>query len=205
MVNARAALDKLFDSPVLPKGYRVTVAPEKLLGDTAFVPHLWVNGQPIFWRTGRCHEFKDIARQDGIEMAWQHYNANKKEEADESVRAFNRNLATGYFGIDGWMAPDGRLHRAPEESHDTWAANWLRKRYPNIKIHDPTADMYALGWVRIVYEPAREDRTLYVSHGDKPPNKAQLAEAEYIAIERSATLILDSRLGSSVIYTPPKL
>lgn len=121
----------------------------------------------------------------------------------ESVRAFNNQVAQSFIGIDGWMDPTGKLHRAPTESHDTWASRWLRARDPVREIHDPTADMYQLGWVRVVFETSQSARELYVSHGFYPPNRAQLAEAEYFAIERNAILITDGPTGSRTVYRPP--
>ena len=116
-----------------------------------------------------------------------------------------------YTGLDGWMDPDGKLHRSPTRSHAKWAAKKLGHDPANVTDDQCAGFMdtlYQRGWVRIVYERCftvqRSVKTIYVSHGDEPPNKLQLAQLERMAIELGAALIAEGPWHQRTIYTPPE-
>ena len=146
--------------------------------------------------------------------------AGRAEDPVSSVKFSDGNPGTGYkpelyFEAAGkiddcWMDPSGDMHPVEHTTHDEWARDYLLgKKGWSIDQGGGEKALYELGWIRLVLERGwlsggPMTYQLYVSHGEKSPNRAQIAELERIGIEREFEVTIDGP-GSSgyVLYKPP--
>ena len=146
--------------------------------------------------------------------------AGRAEDPVSSVKFSDGNPGTGYkpelyFEAAGkiddcWMDPSGDMHPVEHTTHDEWARDYLLgKKGWSIDQGGGEKALYELGWIRLVLERGwlsggPMTYQLYVSHREKSPNRAQIAELERIGIEREFEVTIDGP-GSSgyVLYKPP--